>query len=347
MRSNTLFAVGVLALSPALVSAQAESYAVSGRDVAIYNLAGTAEIVRGSGSEVRVYVTRGGDDAEALEIEVGRLDGVETLRVIYPDDRIVYGGLGRWGGNTNVRVRDDGRFFGGIRGGDRVSIHGSGRGLEAWADLRIEMPANQDLDVYVAVGDVVSEGTDGDLLISVGSAPVESYRHTGPLVIDTGSGKVTVDDIDGDLLVDTGSGGVDLSNVRGESVDIDTGSGRIEGTGISTETARFDTGSGSVRIERLLATDVLVDTGSGAVYLDLETDVSDLSVDTGSGSVTIVVPDELGAEIELDSGSGGIDVEVPVRVARSERNYLRGVVGDGNGEIEVDTGSGRIRIQAR
>jgi len=347
MRSNTLIAVGLLAVSPTLASAQAESYAVSGRDVAIYNLAGSAEIVRGSGSEVRVYVTRGGDDAEALEVEVGRLDGVQTLRVIYPDDRVVYGGRGRWGGNTNVRVRDDGRFFGGIRGGDRVSIHGSGRGLEAWADLRIEMPANQDLDLYVAVGEVTSEDTDGDLLISVGSAPVESYRHVGPLVIDTGSGKVVVDDVDGDLLVDTGSGGVDIANVRGGSVDIDTGSGSIEGDGVSTETARFDTGSGSVRIDRLLATDVLVDTGSGSVFLDLESDVADLTIDTGSGAVTLVVPDELGAQIELDSGSGGIDVEVPVRVGRSERNYLRGVVGDGNGEIEIDTGSGRIRIQAR
>src|SRR5260221_2823754 len=48
------------------------------------------------------------------------LRGRETLRVIYPDDEIVYRELGR-GSNTTLRVRDDGTFNDREDRGDRKS----------------------------------------------------------------------------------------------------------------------------------------------------------------------------------------------------------------------------------
>ena len=53
-----------------------------------------------------VHVTRRGDDASRLEIEVGQVRGREALRVIYPDDEIVYPEMGRRS-NTNLTVRSD------------------------------------------------------------------------------------------------------------------------------------------------------------------------------------------------------------------------------------------------
>ena len=44
---------------------------VSGRNVAIYNLAGHVEIVRGNGSDVMVRIERGGADASELRVETG------------------------------------------------------------------------------------------------------------------------------------------------------------------------------------------------------------------------------------------------------------------------------------
>jgi hypothetical protein len=60
--------------------------------------------------------------------------------------------------------------------------------------------------------------------------------------------------------------------------------------------------------------------------------------------VTLRLPDGVDAEIEADSGSGGIDVDFPMQVRTQRRDYLRGMLGDGRGQITVDTGSGRIRI---
>ena len=44
---------------------------IRGDDVAVYNLAGTVEVVRGSGSEVVVRIERRGADASELRIETG------------------------------------------------------------------------------------------------------------------------------------------------------------------------------------------------------------------------------------------------------------------------------------
>jgi DUF4097 and DUF4098 domain-containing protein YvlB len=72
--------------------------------------------------------------------------------------------------------------------------------------------------------------------------------------------------------------------------------------------------------------------------------VDRIVIDTGSGGVTLRLPDGIDAEMEADSGNGGIDVDFPIQVMSQRRNYLRGVMGDGRGRIEIDTGSGRIRI---
>ncbi len=323
-----------------------ETFELSGGDVAIYNLAGEARIVQGRGPNVVVRVTRGGDDARELEVELGEVRGRETLRVVYPSERIVYSELGRRS-NTSVRVNSDGTFSDGRRGGDRVEIRGSGRGLEAHADLEIEVPSGGKFALYLAVGETDVRGVVGDFLIDTGSGSVVVEDLQGSLSIDTGSGQVSVRSVVGDVSVDTGSGGVDIDDVRGEEIDIDTGSGGVEGAGLSASSLRVDTGSGAIDLERVDSYDILLDTGSGSVRLQLLGDVEDLDIDTGSGSVTVWLPEMVGAEVDLETGSGGIDVEGPFQIRRVSRDHVEGSLGDGEGRIRIETGSGRVRLLAR
>ena len=69
--------------------------------------------------------------------------------------------------------------------------------------------------------------------------------------------------------------------------------------------------------------------------------------DTGSGAVVITIPARLGAQFSIDSGSGRIDVDVPHRARTIERDHLTGTIGDGRGRIQIDTGSGSVRLQRR
>lgn len=335
-------ALGLAAL-PLHLEAQ-ESYDLGRGDVAIYNLAGEVEVVPTSGAEVRVTVRAGGGDADRLSVQVGEVRGRTALRVIYPDDEIIYPGEGRGRYSTQVRVRDDGTFGGG-NGGDRVRIRSSGSGLEAHADLRIEVPQGADVLVYNAVGRASARGVRADLRLDLSSGGAEVADHVGRLEVDTGSGGVRVQGVEGDVEVDTGSGSVEISGVNGRRVLVDTGSGSVEGDEIRASTLEVDTGSGRVEFTRVSAPDVRVDTGSGSVELELLTSVESLEVDTGSGGVTVSLPETLNAEIEVDTGSGGIDVDFPVEIQTMRRNYFRGQVGDGSGRILIDTGSGGIRLR--
>jgi len=336
----------VAALVAALPLAAQEVHRVSGARVAVYNLAGQTHVVRGTGSDVVVRVTRGGGDASRLEIETGAVGDRETLRVRYPDNQIVYPEVGR-GSRTTVHVRSDGTFWGDESGGDEVEIRGSGRGLEAWADLTIEVPAGKDVAVYVALGEMDARGVQADLLLHTGSGSVQATDITGSLGVDTGSGSAMVTAIRGSLKVDTGSGSVTVRDVQGDEVMVDTGSGRVGGGALRAASVRVDTGSGSIDLDGVDSPDVGLDTGSGSVDVVLLRDVDNLSVDTGSGSVTIHAPADLGGQVEIETGSGGIDMDFAVQVRSVRRDRVVGTLGDGQGTIQIDTGSGSIRLLKR
>jgi lia operon protein LiaG len=341
------FLILSLALGAFLVPRSAgaqEEVRLQGSDVAVYNLAGHVEVVSGGGSDVVVQIIRGGGDADQLSIETIQANGREALVVHYPGDRIVYSELGR-NSKTQLRVRSDGTFGDGGRSrGDEVEIRGSGRGLEAWADLRITVPAGKDLAVYLAVGEAEARELEADLLIDTGSGKIQAFGITGNVNLDTGSGAVVAEEIRGNLMVDTGSGSIRVAGVQGDEVTVDTGSGSVVADGITASRVEVDTGSGGIELSRVSSPDVYLDTGSGRIEVELLQDIDRMVIDTGSGSVVIRMPAGLGAEVEVDTGSGGIDIDVPLEVQQVRRNYLRGILGDGRGSIEVDTGSGSVRL---
>jgi hypothetical protein len=355
--SNNRWQIGAVGLLAGLALASAafagaveaqETQRISGSRVSVYNLAGSAEVVAGSGGDVVVEIMRGGGDAQRLEVEVFDVDGREALVIRYPDDRVVYPEMGR-GSNTNLRVRDDGTFSGdwSFRGAREVEIRGSGNGMEAWADLRIQVPRGQDFALFLATGEVQMDGVDGDINVDTGSGEVHARDARGDVSLDTGSGSITVFGFEGRLDVDTGSGSVELQDITGSEVGVDTGSGSVRASGVTASSFEVDTGSGSIMVSGVDAPNVELDTGSGKVEVELLSDVDDLQIDTGSGSVTVWLTEAVGARIEMDTGSGGIDMEVPMEVREVERDHVRGSIGDGNGSIMIDTGSGTIRLLMR
>lgn len=336
------------ALAVAAPAVAQERYAVGGDDVAIYNLAGEVTVTGGQGSDVAVEVMRGGRDGQRLDVQIGEIDGRQALRVMYPSDQISYN-PGRGGGNTTVTVRPDGTWGGDGIGGwfsrsDRVRIASRGGGLDAHADLRITVPEGRRIAIHLAVGRITAANVNGRVILDTHSGGVEARDMTGYLNIDTGSGTVAVQGMDGDLEIDTGSGGVRVSDVTGQEIGIDTGSGGVEADGLAARRIDIDTGSGSITMRHSSARDIRLDTGSGSVRADLTEEIDRLVVDTGSGSVTVRLPAELSARVAIETGSGGIETDFPVMITRRARDELHGTIGDGRGTIEIDTGSGSVRL---
>lgn len=347
-RLHASLALAFLA-APVLVAAQTpERRTLAGDDVAVYNIAGVMQVVGGSGTDVTVEITRGGGDASKLQIESGRVRGRESLRVIYPDRRVIYrqGDWARWRSRTTIRVDDDGTFSDGRdRDGRSVDIVSSGDGLDAHADVRVVVPKGKKVSVYLGVGEAKIENVEGDLYVDVSSAPVTSSHTRGRLSLDTGSGEVRVTDAQGDVDLDTGSGSVEVNGIRGPRLTMDTGSGRVRGMDVVVDEMELDTGSGSVRLGQVQSKRITLDSGSGSVELDLRADVESVRIESGSGGVTLGIPESLGAAIRIDTGSGGIDTDIPIQVRKAERSYLDGTIGDGKGEISIETGSGGVRLR--
>ena len=178
--------------------------------------------------------------------------------------------------------------------------------------------------------------------------------------LDVGSGAVQVETLDGDLAVDTGSGAVRLADVTGDRVTVDTGSGSVRAGRLQGEVT-IDTGSGSVRVERaggpltidtgsgavevgLAEGPAHVDTGSGGVRLALASR-SPVEIDTGSGGVSLTLP-RAGFDVDLEGGRVEIDEALGFRGER-ERDRAEGTLGRGGPLVDVNTGSGRVRLRAR
>ena len=375
------FAAMVAVLAVANLAAAQDRIAVAGDKVAIYNVAGDVRVEAGSGSNVVVEITRGGADSNRLEVNRQTEGGWQHVIVHYPDDRIVYRRLGRLS-RSDFSVRDDGTF--GMRnldpelgaerinkgqgnvGGRRTRVAGSGRGLEAHADIRVLVPEGRSVAVHLGVGKITATNVKGGLQLDARSASVEARGLSGFARLDTGSGSVTLHESNGDFGLHTGSGSVDVSDVNHGSLIIDTGSGSVEGrnldvrelhveTGsggvtlddVAAPAARVTTGSGGIRARRIASANFDMHTGSGGVRLELTSDVKLGRINTGSGSVTIVAPRELGAEITIDTGSGGIDIDAPgLMMLERRKSFLRARHGDGSGSLRVHTGSGGVSFRS-
>jgi hypothetical protein len=344
-RTHLISLTAFLTLAQGALAQTPDRFSIPGSAVAVYNLAGTVSIERGTGANVVIEVMRAGRDAARLEVERTEVDGRPALVVRYPDDDVVYDGSG--GGTTQIRVRSDGTFGRGMRG-SRVTIRRSGSGTHAHADLRILVPAEHAVELRLGVGQVAASDVAGGLDIDVHSARVRTRNTRGPLRIDTGSGSVVVNDAEGDdVLLDTGSGSVEVNGIRASGLRMDTGSGRVTGNGIVATNLLVDTGSGSITLSDVSARDIVLDTGSGRVQLDLATQIESLLIDTGSGSVRLAVPADLSASVQIETGSGGIDVDLPITITRRGRRSLTGTLGSGAGHIQIDTGSGGVSLRGR
>lgn len=343
------FTFVLLSQSPA---ASSERFTLSGDDVRIWNLAGRTVIEPTGGKQVVVLVDRGGADAAKLRIATDAVRGHPALRVLYGRDRVVYQDrTQRYGSNSSVQIRDDGTWGGDGASKDwwkgmkrRVTVSSKGSGLEAHADLHVQVPKGQRVSVYTVAGSATLTNVDGRILFDGGATDVTANNCAGALSVDIGSGSVSVNKFDGDLLVDTGSGSVGLTDVAGTTLNVDTGSGDVNGSQLAARDIQVDTGSGSVDLSAVHATSLKVDTGSGSVEVSLLSSRCALDVDTGSGSVRIEVPPTFTAEVDIDTGSGGIRSDLPMTVIEKDRDKLRARIGSGGAKLHVDTGSGAVAL---
>jgi lia operon protein LiaG len=380
----TVLAVTLAAVSAAPLAAQ--RHTLTGSDVAIYNLAGTITVSGTAAGDIVATVRPQGRDARDLRIETGRVGGSNALRVYADADRIIYPELGR-GSRSTLRVSPDGTFFD-AAGLDlvrtrNVTIAGSGRGVQAYADIDVAVPPGRTIRLYAAVGRVDVQNVDGEIHVRTSSARSELRDVRGAVHLRTSSGGATIRDVNGSVRATGSSGRIRMTNVRGGHQEVQTSSGSIEATNVTGDVVRLRASSGtisggtisggdiemrassgSIRIDgldadrynartssgritarNLTARHIDVGASSGTIELSAGSALESLTAQASSGSVRAAIPRSFTGDVAIRTGSGSINIDLPVVAQSMRRNELIGRIGEGgSGSLNIRTSSGSVRI---
>jgi hypothetical protein len=196
-------------------------------------------------------------------------------------------------------------------------------------DYEISVPADTTVRTRSGSGDLIVEGTHGNVEAQTGSGDVKLANLTGELQLQTGSGNIRARQISGAVKGGTGSGDVEIEEASAGNIDLRTGSGNITAHGVQGE-FRGETGSGDVTAEGS-------QTGSWEIH-------------TGSGNVHVRLPGNAAFDADISTSSGTVDVGEPIEMTVQGRvgdthKQIRGKVHGGGPLLRVRTGSGDIHIQ--
>lgn len=192
-------------------------------------------------------------------------------------------------------------------------------------------------------GDQTIAGLRGPVKASTGSGDIKMSNIGAEVEADTGSGDIELNSIKGNVSADTSSGSIRASGIAG-GLSADTGSGNVTLQQSAPGTVKIDTGSGSVEVRGVRGS-LRAETGSGSITAEGEP-TGNWNLSAGSGNIHVRLPAEVGFDFHARTGSGSINTDHPVTVQGAvRRNDLRGKVRGGGPMVNLETGSGNIRIE--
>ena len=164
----------------------------------------------------------------------------------------------------------------------------------------------------------------------------------------SGDGTIRIDRVNGRIELRTGDGGIRAADVAGE-LTLNTSDGTITVTGAEGR-LDLDTGDGGVNVTGRL-TSVRLRTGDGSIVYRAEpgsTMAETWEISTGDGSVSLFLPRDFGADLDIHTGDGTIRNELQVTAETGvevSRRTIRGKLNAGGKLLRVRTGDGSIRLR--
>ncbi|MHC4424581.1 MAG: DUF4097 family beta strand repeat-containing protein [Planctomycetota bacterium] len=250
-----------------------------------------------------------------------------------------------------------------------TDINGSVNGKTSSGSItaeNIEGSANLD----TSYGSVTCRNISGDNITvrsSSGSITAENIR--GSAELETSYGPITCEDMsDGDIKLKTSSGTIKLSNasfgdcdahtaygsivsdeLKGDSIKLHSDSGSIKVAEALADSTDLSTSYGRITCRQITTTDLTAKSGSG----DLDIACSDstpaeivASLVTSYGSIDFVVPPDFSGQVDLSTGYGSIKTDLPITISgEASKKKLKGIIGEGKGNVHLQTSSGSIRIR--
>lgn len=185
----------------------------------------------------------------------------------------------------------------------------------ASVEVQVETPASLTLHAETADGDLNASGLNGAI----------SLRSS--------DGHQNVADLSGTLTVQSSDGGVDLRNVAG-TLDAHTSDGNLNVSG------RLDS--------------VILRTSDGSLTLELASGTtlkSDSTLHSSDGSVTVRLPKDLSANLDVTSSDGKIDCNLPLTLdgfhsSGGSDHSVKGKLNAGGALFTIHTSDGSVHLSS-
>lgn len=228
-------------------------------------------------------------------------------------------------------------------------------------DLRVE---TSDADIRVTTWDqntIEARVTTTHLKIGEGGLRVEEHQSGDSVALDVHfphevciicihRGDHVVIDIhmprEGRANLRSGDGKIELSGLKGE-MDLHTGDGPVSLDGVDGK-LRASTGDGHIRASgRFDALDLKTGDGHMEVRATAGSSLAGgWRLETGDGNVTLEIPGDLAADVDLHTSDGHIDLDLPVTTeGKIRENEIHGKINGGGSLLTIRTGDGSIHLR--
>lgn len=253
---------------------------------------------------------------------------------------------------------------------DIAQVQGIVRGKTGSGSIKAQaIDGTTNLDT--AYGSVSCEDIVGeDITLHSGSGSITARNIEGPARIESSYGSVTCDQFSGgDLTLKSGSGRIEVSqanfticdaqtsygsvtarNLQGDSLKCQSGSGSIDVSNSDAPVMNLSSSYGRVHARNITTSDLEAVSGSGSIDVVCSPACpADLTAKAKSsyGSVTFTAPPSFAGRVALLSGYGSVQTDLPVTVTGKigDKKRIEGAVGQGGGELDLETSSGTVTLK--
>ena len=160
---------------------------------------------------------------------------------------------------------------------------------------------------------------------------------------------VLIIDVDIPINVETDHGcNITLKLPSSLSLDLESITGVIEIQDTKAE-ATLETVNGAIAAKNHDG-DLIASTSNGTIDADIVLpDQGECMLSTLNGNITLSIPDTISAMIDASTVNGTVEVDrnLGIVITREEKKKFKGKMGNGEGQIELKTVNGDVRVEKR
>lgn len=193
--------------------------------------------------------------------------------------------------------------------------------------FEIQVPSEFDLRLTTAGGDIYVTEIDGQKLLGTSGGDIKIAESYGKVKASTSGGDVDVKKHSGNCEVSTSGGDIKIEKLVGS--------------------IKASTSGGDIRIQSAEG-EIEAGTSGGDIILDYHGENFGIGVSTTGGDVTLRIPSDFIADLDLRTSGGDIETDVSgVRADRISSSKFYGSMNGGGELVKLRTTGGDIKLKEK